>query len=321
MMKVSEECSQKENVLICNGDCRVTFVPQLGGKIASIRIKDMEVLQPPLAPLGVRTHTMPFDDSDASGWDECVPSVAACVVEVGGARIEVPDHGDVWRVPWEIVAESVNSLTLRSSCFSLPLEMVRKSELARTARGWRLQLDYTMTNRGDATVPWSWCAHPLFDVAPGDQIELPLSVNHLRLEGSGGGRLGNGNATVQWPMAQLADGSTSDLRLVQPAASGIGDKLFAGPLSPSEGWCTLHRPSAGLRIRMSFDVTKTPYLGLWLCYGGWPDRSGPKQNCVALEPATAPVDSLAQTGPWSRTLAPGSFCSWTMAVEFELVES
>ena len=68
---------------------------------------------------------------------------------------------------------------------------------------------------------------------------------------------------------------------------------------------------------MSFDSAATPYLGLWICYGGWPDRPGSKQMCVALEPATAPVDSLAVTGPWSRTLAPGEWYTWPMTVEIQ----
>jgi galactose mutarotase-like enzyme len=60
-----------------------------------------------------------------------------------------------------------------------------------------------------------------------------------------------------------------------------------------------------------------PYLGLWICYGGWPDRAGTKQNCVAIEPTTAPVDSLAIAGPWSRTLAAGASYKWTLFTDFE----
>jgi galactose mutarotase-like enzyme len=68
-----------------------------------------------------------------------------------------------------------------------------------------------------------------------------------------------------------------------------------------------------------FDVAATPYLGLWRCYGGWPNGSGPKQNCVALEPTTAPVDSLAKSGPWLRTLEPGQSFSWPMSIDFEIM--
>jgi galactose mutarotase-like enzyme len=124
---------------------------------------------------------------------------------------------------------------------------------------------------------------------------------------------------VSWPVATLADGTTSDLNLAQGPESEIGDKLFAGPLGRAENWCVLERPKAGLSIRIAFNTAATPYLGLWICYGGWPERPGAKQICVALEPATAPVDSLAQTGTWSRTLGAGETFSWTMTVEIQSI--
>ena len=40
--------------------CSVTILPQLGGKIASIRVGGYELLQAPLAAYGPRTRTMPF---------------------------------------------------------------------------------------------------------------------------------------------------------------------------------------------------------------------------------------------------------------------
>jgi galactose mutarotase-like enzyme len=156
-------------------------------------------------------------------------------------------------------------------------------------------------------------------VEAGDRILLPDSIHTLRVEGSGGNRLGKNGDSVDWPTARLSAGGYTDLSIAQAPKFGIGDKLFAGPLAPEDNWCALERPSAGLRIQASFDATATPYLGLWICYGGWPDRPGPKQICVALEPATAPVDSLAQTGPWSRVLAPGDRSNWTMRLDLELM--
>jgi galactose mutarotase-like enzyme len=321
-----------ENVVIRRGECAVTVLPQFGGKIASIRIRDRELLQTPLTPIAPRTPTMAFDEGDASGWDECLPSVAACRVDTEAGPAEISDHGDLWRVEWEqqesgireqgIENEGTNgpSVTLVGKCFSLPLELERRIELREASHGWQIQLNYALSNAGKHRVPWSWAAHPLFAVERGDRIVLPSSIRSLRLEGSGGERLGKGGDTVSWPMAKLTDGNTVDLSVVEAADSGIGDKLFAGPLNRSESWYTLERASAGVSIRTTFDAIATPYLGLWVCYGGWPERPGQKQVCVALEPSTAPVDSLAVTGPWSRTLAPGESFSWFMEVEIKRIE-
>ncbi len=309
--------AQKENVLIRAGDCSVTVLPHLGAKIASIRVKNRELLQAPLAPLAPRTCTMPFDAADASGWDECLPSVAACTVATEAGEAHVPDHGDLWRIGWEVVDSSDTSVELRGRCFSLPLELKRTLTLTETGKGARLHLEYALTNIGKAAAPWSWAAHPLFSVDPGDSLELPESIHLLRVEGSFRNRVGRNGETIGWPIAQLAGGSKTDMRIAQPISSEIGDKLFAGLLSPHENWCTLTRPKAGVRIHMTFDATATPYLGLWICYGGWPERPGPKQMCIAPEPATAPVDSLAQTGSWSRSLTAGAHARWNMSIDFE----
>lgn len=310
----------EDKILMRAGNCSVTILPHLGGKIASIRVNDHELLQAPLAAYALRTRTMPFAASDASGWDECLPSVAPCKVETAAGAASIPDHGDLWRVVWQAMAKSANSATFRGECFSLPLRLERTVTLTEEKKGWKLSLVYTVTNLSGDPVPWSWAAHPLFVVEAGDRILLPDSIRELLLEGCVGDRLGKAGALVAWPIATLANGSQTDLSVAQPPESGIGDKLFAGPLSAAENWCALERPQAGVRIRVSFDPAATPYLGLWACYGGWPERPGPKQTCVALEPATAPVDSLAKTGPWSRVLAPGESFSWPMNVEFESIQ-
>lgn len=311
--------AEKENVLIEAGECAVTLLPALGGKVASIRVKGRELLQAPLAPLAPRTRTMPFDAGDASGWDECLPSVGGCTVETAAGKAEVPDHGDLWRVAWEQVARDAGSVTLKAECFSLPLTLERKVAVTETGGGWRLEMQYKLTNRGKEAAPWSWAAHPLFTAAAGDRIVLPESIKTLRLEGSGGGRLGAQGDAVLWPVATLTDGSQTDLSVAEDAQSGIGDKLFTGALGAAENWCELVRPSVGLSIRFRFDPAVTPYLGLWICYGGWPERPGPKQVCVAIEPSTAPVDALSVTGPWSLKLLPGESYSWPMFIDLNVI--
>ncbi len=311
--------AEMENVVIHSGECAVSFLPRLGGKIASISVKGHELLQAPLAPYAPRTQTMAFDEGDASGWDECLPSVSDCTVQTAAGPASIPDHGDLWRVPWQLVTSSAFCATFRAACFSLPLELQRTTTLIATHQGWCLRADYTVTNTGTFPAPWSWAAHPLFTAEPGDVLFLPDSIRHLRLAGSNLNRLGPSNTQVAWPIAALARGGQTDLSLAEPPESNIGDKLFAGPLAPEENWCLLERPRIGLRIRVRFSLAATPYLGLWICHGGWPARPGPKQTCVAIEPTTAAVDSLAHIGPWSRELVPGQSFSWPMIVEIESI--
>lgn len=292
------------------------ILPAAGGKIASIRIRDCELLQQPLIADFTRSRTMPFDAGDASGWDECLPSVAACELTTPTGLASIPDHGDLWRVSWEILKTNASTCTMRAQCFSLPLQLVRTAAVERDDNaGFRIRLDYSLRNVGATPAPWAWSAHPLFAVQPGDRILLPESLQSLRVEASGRARLSD--AVLRWPIANTSSGTSTDLSIVQAPDSEIGDKLFAGPLTYTENWCALERYSVGVRIRISFDPVTTPFQGLWLCYGGWPARPGPKQMCVALEPCTAPVDSLASAGDWQRVLQPGTTFSWTIAAEFQ----
>ena len=311
--------AEEENVLIRVGGCALTILPKLGGKIASIRMNEHELLQAPLAPYGPRTRTMSFDAGDASGWDECLPSVAGCTVQTVNGPADLPDHGDLWRVEWQVLANANGSVALRGDCFTLPLALVRTVSLTETKKGYRLHADYQVTNTGSRETPWAWSAHPGYASEAGDVVILPDSIKTLRLEGSGGGRLGKGGDQETWPVAKLIDGGETNLSIATPPETATGDKLFAGPLTAAENWCVLERPKAGVRIRVSFDPAATPYLGLWICNGGWPDRPGTKQNCVAIEPTTAPVDSLAITGPWARVLAPGVSYGWPMTVDLEVL--
>jgi hypothetical protein len=103
-----------ENVVIQSGDCSVTLLPDLGGKIASLRVGSHELLQGPLHPYAPRTHTISFDEADASGWDECLPSVAQCSLDTEAGPVTISDHGDLWRVPWQVLDHTFDSATLRA---------------------------------------------------------------------------------------------------------------------------------------------------------------------------------------------------------------
>jgi len=99
------------------------------------------LLQAPLAVYAPRTLTMPFDASDASGWDECLPSVAGCTVKTANGLAAIPDHGDLWRVEWteqKAMNAQEGTITLRGECFSLPLVLDRTLTLAEMENGWQL---------------------------------------------------------------------------------------------------------------------------------------------------------------------------------------
>lgn len=299
------------------GTLEAGILPGFGGKIASLRWRGVELLQAPLRPPAPRDRQMSFDAGDASGWDECLPSVAACRVRTASGVVDIPDHGEVWRLPCEAEQNSGREAQLSVTLDSLPLRLERT--LALTEAG--LRVNYRLENTGKSAAPYMWAAHPLFAVEAGDEIVLPSQVAQARVEDSAGNRLGVKGRVLGWPVAESASGAHVDLSRVEDPESGVGDKLFTA--APAEGWAILERRRAGLRVRVSFDPSLSPWLGLWLCYGGWPQGQAVREQCVAFEPSTAPSDSLAeaQRSGWARTLAPGESTEWWTSASIEEIRN
>ncbi|MGC2213898.1 MAG: hypothetical protein WA602_11900, partial [Silvibacterium sp.] len=86
-----------EVLLLKTDTLEVEMLPALGGKVSSLRRNGVELLQAPLRPYALRTAAMGFEASDASGFDECLPSVSECVIAGPSGEIGIPDHGEFWR--------------------------------------------------------------------------------------------------------------------------------------------------------------------------------------------------------------------------------
>ena len=62
-------------------------------------------------------------------------------------------------------------------------------------------------------------------------FRCPIQFKALRIEWTRNDRLDKSNGTAAWPIAKLTTGGETDLRVSTEAHSGVGDKLFAGPLA------------------------------------------------------------------------------------------
>lgn len=296
----------------------VTVLPELGGKIASLRYKGrgpgLDLLQAPLREYALRTPGMAFDESDASGFDECLPTVSACTIAGAAGEVQVPDHGEIWQMPWAYDQRGERELRLTATGRLFPLRLERTL----TVEGSTLRIGYRLENVGEVEAPYVWSAHPLFAVDEGDRIVLPESVKELKVEDSARNRVGAKGDVVAWPVAETPHGGMVDLSRAGKLSDGVGDKVYA--VAPTDGWAEIERRRRGVRVRVEFDVERAPhlesYLGLWLCYGGWPEGQANRQQCVALEPCTAPVDSLAEAleKGWAKRLAPGQADFWRVRI-------
>ncbi len=296
-----------EGLSLQNDSLRVTLWPKQGGKLISILAQTsdgpVELLHPPLHPYNTATESSGFELSDAGGWDECLPTVAACT----SGDVHFPDHGDVWRRPWPAYLEG-QTLHASVEAFTVPVRFSKRSSL----HGSALHINYSAVNTSKHATEFLWSAHPLFQVQEGDHILLPGSVADVRVEGSTFAGLARPDGRCAWPMAECPDGSWIDLSQVGPPDGKIAHKLFAGRLS--SGWCGLYRSKLQLGILMQFDPALTPYAGLWISQAQWPAGDANRQYTVALEPTFAPYDALDKASEMgcSMILGPGSNFSWPL---------
>lgn len=278
-------------VAIENDLLRLVVLPELGGKIVSLirRQSGYEYLLQPLQPNRAyrrRPYGAKFEYYGPSGFDECVPTIAECrYPEEPLSSRRCPDHGDVWCLPAsvEIVGEQA---IFTSALRSLPLRFTKKVQLQANS----VRIDYEVTNLNQSRMKFLWSAHPLLRTEPEAEIILPPEVHEVEVEWSKDERLGKPGDKCSWPKAIDNIGRMIQLSKILSPTAGTAEKLFTPRLS--EGFCGMFLPCANESIAFRFDPRLVPYVGVWICQGGWPPSQDPKQFTVALEPCNGRPDSL-----------------------------
>lgn len=288
-----------------SGALSVEVLPDEGGRICSLKSlhSGMEFLtqshrcgsypQPGF-------HTA-FRDGPCAGIEECLPTVGPCGPETDSGL--VPDHGDFWQLRWDVISVSGASLHMVATGFSRAFRFSKELSLDNDT----LRIVYQVENIGSIAQSFLYACHPLFAVSAGDLIFLPHEVHELRLDYSRGNRIGSAGTSITWPESQ----SGLRLDIAGDPDSGTAEMFYTARLS--QGCCGIYRQATGQTLDIRFDPQQLPYLGLWLCYGGWPDGgSGLRQYAVALEPTTAGCNTLstAEKSGSAITLDAGRTFDW-----------
>jgi galactose mutarotase-like enzyme len=290
--------------LLRNSELSVEVLPAEGGRISSLKSlhSGMEFLTQsrrrghPQSGLDAR-----FQDGPCAGIEECLPTVGPSGPETEGGA--APDHGDFWQLPWKLLTEFDTCASLETVGFSRTFRFSKQLSLEHNT----LRVAYAVKNAGSTAQSFLHACHPLFAVSAGDRVLLPSVIREVRLDYSKGDRLGAFGSIVTWPTTK--SGFRLDMTLGPEA--GTAEMLYTPRLQ--DGLCGIYREESGHVLEVSFDSNRLPYLGLWLCYGGWPsDGKGPRQYAVALEPTTSPVNTLvnAQRTNTAISLKAGETYDW-----------
>lgn len=277
-----------------SGLLSVTVVPELGGKITSIR--DLRsgrewLWRSPSVPYKRLPYgTSYVREADTGGWDECVPTVAACTYPLAPWQgTPIPDHGEVWPQSWalEIRGDPSEEIVVSTQAHgvALPYLFQRQIRLAKGAN--TLRFDYRVENLSDADMAFIWSAHPLFAVTPGMRVRLPEDAR-LNVYMSVPPTEVVGEPPFTWPVSVKTDSEILELSELPDVSAGTAFKLWSDSLS--DGWAVIEADDGAFRF--SFDPELIPQVGLWLNAGGWSGSGGEPPYNLALEPCIGAQDSL-----------------------------
>ncbi len=273
--------------LLENQTLRVVIVPDVGARIVSIfdRQAGREwLLGPDTPPKGPPTYAQSYPDYGMCGWDEMFPTIIPCGYPALGVYqgAALPDHGEVWALPWTREATSGDELCLSVEGRALPYHLTRSATLDEPGT---LRLRYQVTNRGSEPLVYLWAAHPLMAVDTDTEISLPPEVHEVYnvMDRHPWGKHGDRYA---WPNAISADGKQWQLNRVGPAALKDCRKFYVPPELPVS-WAGLQQRGNGPWLRLVWSKAELPYLGIWIDEGTYC-----KAPTVALEPTNAFYDAL-----------------------------
>lgn len=284
MAKISQDFYQGLNRITVENELLLfSILPEVGGKMISLFSKPT---QQEFMSLSGRTFTKldygkDYGDCDISGFDECFPGIASGFYpEWPWKGTHIPDHGELFTLPWKTEIRN-DSLNMQVYGIRFPYKFSKTIFLDQNT----VKINYELENVSPYDFKYIWSAHPLFAVEKNTKIKIPGKPN-VRTDYSKYERFGKHLYETSWPNAKEANGDIIDVSVIRSEKEDAATKFFTTKLE--EGWCALEYPQGSV-LKMTFDVEKVPYVGLWINEGGWSEGNS---FHVAMEPCTGCPDKL-----------------------------
>lgn len=253
-----------------------------------------------------------FLDAWVGGWFELLPEVGFPADDDGASLL----HGEVVRLPWDVVAHTPMALEARVRLVRRPLELTRRMEVA----GGELRLAEQVRHIGaHEPVELAWGHHPCFARATfaGGRVELPVRRAHVPQPLDAANALARQGPVARWPHGARCDGTPLDLAAIPAEPDGRFDHVC---IELADGWARLTAPRHDRALRLRFEHKRYAYVLLWSNYGtpgGWPLWG--EGDTLAVELASVP----GRTTPEARAagaltrLAAGNSLESELAIAWE----
>lgn len=302
-----------ENEAFCleNENISCTVIPTAGAKIVSLLDKRSrrEWLVAPMHPVQAEELFSNFTEKAMGGWDEMLPTVDACSWE----GINLPDHGELWQVPWSFeLSEDAISTWVRCVCF--PFSFSRKISLVSDDS---FLFEYQLKNEGEQQMPWIWAAHPQFAMNADTRFVLPEDVKQLVNIVIDDPVFGPAGTIVDFPVCDSLKGGLRRVDTVGPASLKSCRKFYCQP-DRGIDHAGFVDEKAKSSLQLHWDADIIPYCGLWVDEGAF--HAHP---VAAIEPISGYYDNLTIASKNQRLpyLAPGETIAWTLSVRLSPISS
>lgn len=299
-------------VTLENECLKLTVLPELGAKMASLVYKpqNFEVFfQPTDGVFRLSKFGANFADYDTAGADDMFPTIDACRCPGEGCRDGLlPDHGDLWSIPWTVTATQ-DQVWSQVAGRSLPYEFSRSIRLEKS----RVHLEYQVTNTGDKPLWGLWAFHGLTACDESTRLILPQVDRVINVHPSAS--LGCVGSEHPFPITADITGQSYHLDRIKPKGANNTEKFYVnGRVQSGQAALTLNNNR--LLYQLEFPTTKVPYLGVWINQGGFKGE----YNC-ALEPATGFYDSaeLAYARQSLLPIMPQGVLRWYLIINLEAI--
>lgn len=225
---------------------------------------------------------LPFVRPGMGGWDEVAPTVQTDpdAEAPSGSRLPaLPDHGDVWNIPWRVDHAGPDRLAVSVELPSMPVTLFRTI----TATESGLRFLYRATTTSLDPLPLLWCAHPQFAAGPGTDVALESGGVHIAPD-----------LTEMYPgEGKALDFAARPRHATMPAGTSL--KAFVDPEIRADA-AVLSLPT-GRSLRLDWDSRQLPYLGVF-----WDNGEFAAEPVLAVEPSTGWGERLSAATRQKRVL-------------------
>lgn len=304
--------SQGKHIILESDAVRAVIDPESGGRIRSFtsqRTGREFLFQDPRAEF----TGSGYSDNDISGFCECFPTVARCECLSGSRKgMDMGDHGWLWQGPWSAEIDD-HRVTMSKfvAQFDCRFERIFRLESADT-----LRMDYVISNVGDEPLEFVYSAHPLLVGCEHTVFELPEEMNeafvYVAINAPG---LAD-KTWVKWPQPDVAT--------LNGPYSGDREsvvKLFSGRLR--QGRAAIRHTDIGEAVRIEFDTSTLPYLGVLVSQGYYGPYAGLRGSVfLGLEPTTGIGDDLptCESTGTLRRIDPGCELAFWIKLSIEVIK-